>query len=104
MRAVTKVKRTVAEANQRLKTKVTTPIADNYRAELDATPKLKSERTTYFQGLIGVLRWIVDLGRLDIMVAVAMLSNHLMAPRQDHLKQCFHIFAFLNTHKFDNRI
>jgi hypothetical protein len=47
-RAVTEVKRTLAEVDQRLKTKVTTPIADKYHAELDATPELDSERTTYF--------------------------------------------------------
>jgi hypothetical protein len=33
------------------------------------------------------------------MVAVAMLSSHLMAPRQGHLEQCFHIFAYLDTHE-----
>jgi hypothetical protein len=66
-RAVTKVKQMLAEVDQCPKTKVTTPIADKYCAELDATPELDSARITYFQDLIGVLRWIVELGRLDIM-------------------------------------
>jgi hypothetical protein len=78
---VTEVKVVLAEVNQRLRTKVTTPMSDKYRVELDATPELDAESITYFQGLIGVLRWIVELGRIDIMVAVAMLSSHLMAPR-----------------------
>jgi hypothetical protein len=82
-----------------LKTKVTAPIGDKYRAELDATPELDSERLTYFQGLIGILRWIVELGRIHIMVAVSMLSSHLMAPREGHLEQCFHIFAYLDAHE-----
>jgi hypothetical protein len=89
----------IYQVDQQFKTKVTTPIADKYCAELDATPELDCERTTYFQGLIGVLRWIVELGRLDIMVAVAMLSSHLMVPRQGHLEQCFHIFANLDTNE-----
>jgi hypothetical protein len=55
-RAVTEVKRTLVEVNKQLKTKVTTPIADKYHAELDATPELDSEHTTYFQGLNCVLR------------------------------------------------
>jgi hypothetical protein len=54
-RVVTEVKQTLAEDNQRLKTKVTTPIADKYCAELDATLEIDSERTTNFQALIGVL-------------------------------------------------
>jgi hypothetical protein len=98
-RAVTEVKRMSAEVDQQLKTKVTTPIADKYCAELDATPELDSESTMYFQGLIGVLRWIVELGQLDVMVAVAMLSSNLMAPRQGHLEQCLHIFAYLDIHE-----
>jgi hypothetical protein len=98
-RAVTEVKRTLAEVDQRLKTKVTAPIGDKYRAELDTTPELDSERLTYFQGLIGILRWIVELGRINIMVAVSMLSSHLMAPREGHLEQCFHIFAYLDAHE-----
>ena len=98
-RALTEVKRTLDEVGQRLKTKVTTPMSDKYRAELDASAELDTERITYFQGLIGVLRWIVELGRIDIMVAVSMLSSHLMAPREGHLEQCFHIFAYLDSHQ-----
>jgi hypothetical protein len=28
-----------------------------------------------------------------------MLSSHLMAPRQGHLEQCFHIFSYLDPHE-----
>jgi hypothetical protein len=98
-RAVTEVKRTLNEVGQRLKTKVATPMSDSYRAEIDTSDELDAQRITYFQGLIGVLRWIVELGRIDIMVAVTMLSSHLMAPRQGHLEQCFHIFAYLDCHE-----
>jgi hypothetical protein len=98
-RAVTEVKRTLGEVNQRLKTKVTTPMSDKYRSELDSSVELDTKRITYFQGLIGVLRWIVELGRIYIMVAVSMLSSHLMAPHEGHLEQCFHIFAYLDSHE-----
>jgi hypothetical protein len=98
-RAVTEVKRALGEVNQRLKTKVITPMSDKYRAELDASAELDTERITYFQGLIGVLRWIVELGRINIMVAVSMVSSNLMAPCEGHLEQCFHIFAYLDSHK-----
>jgi hypothetical protein len=46
--------------------------------------------------LIGILRWIVELGRIDITVAVVLLSRFLAAPREGHLEQAFHIFAYLN--------
>jgi hypothetical protein len=46
-RAITEVKRTLAEVDQRLKIKVTAPIGDKYCAELDAIPEPDSERLTY---------------------------------------------------------
>jgi hypothetical protein len=94
-RAIADVISTLEEVGQRLKTKVTTPLSTNYRAELDGTPELDERRATYFQGLIGILRWIVELGRIDIMVGVSMLSRYLAAPREGHLEQAFHIFAYL---------
>jgi hypothetical protein len=40
---------------------------------LDATPELDDSRANYYQGLIGVLRWMIELGSIDIMASVAML-------------------------------
>jgi hypothetical protein len=97
-RAIADVMRTLDEVGQRLKTKVTTPMSNGYRPELDASPELDDRRANYYQGLIGVLRWMVELGRIDIMVSVAMLSRYLAGPREGHLEQVFHIFAYLHAH------
>ena len=64
---------------KQLPTKVTTPLASGYRPELDQSCELNSERLNYFQGLIGVLRWICELGGLDIMMPVSMLSRYLVS-------------------------
>ena len=61
---------------------------------------LSVRQASYFQGLIGVLRWICELGRIDILHDVAVLSRFLAAPREGHLEQCIHIFAFLK--KYDH--
>jgi hypothetical protein len=53
---------------------------------------------TYFQNLIGVLRWAVELGRIDICVAVSILSQYLAQPREGHLNQVFRIFGWLKRH------
>jgi hypothetical protein len=50
----------------------------------------------YYQELIGVLRWAIELGRIDIVMEVLMLSTHLALPREGHLQQIHHIYAFLN--------
>jgi Reverse transcriptase (RNA-dependent DNA polymerase) len=83
---------------KRLPTKVTTPLAGSYRPELDQTTELNAERQNYFQGLIGVLRWICELGRLDILMPVSMLSRYLVAARSGHMDQLFHIFAYLKRY------
>ena len=42
-----------------LPTKSETPIRSTYRPELDVSPELDAEDASYYQSLIGVLRWIV---------------------------------------------
>ena len=97
-RSIADVERALEEIGQRLRSKVTTPLSSSYRPELDATPELDDRRANYYQGLIGVLRWIVELGRIDIMVAVAMLSRYLANPREGHLEEVFHVFAYLKAY------
>jgi hypothetical protein len=64
--------------NSYLPKKVQTPMSHGYRPELDFSLELNSQRTNCFQGLIGVLRWIVEFGCIDIIVPVTMLSRYLV--------------------------
>jgi hypothetical protein len=48
--------------------------------------------------LIGLLRWIVELGRVDVDGEVSMMSSHLALPCVGHLKEIYHIFAYLSAH------
>ncbi len=99
------VKRSIAEVEMELRRrdkvlpkKVASPMSSGYRPELDASPELKTEKATYFQSVIGVLRWIIELGRIDIIVEVGLLSHYLAAPRVGHLEQVYHIFAYLKKY------
>ena len=97
-RAIADVERELTNVGRYLKAKAKTPLMTGYRPELDASPELDARRANYFQGLIGVLRWIVELGRIDILVAVSMLSSYLACPRVGHLEGVFHVFAYLKTY------
>jgi hypothetical protein len=44
------------------------------------------------------MRWIVELGRVDICLEGSMLSSHLVMPREGNLEQVFHIFAHLKKY------
>jgi hypothetical protein len=94
-RAIQEVECKLALDNSYLPKKVQTPLSNGYRPELNFSIELDSQRTNYYQGLIGVLRWIVELGRMDIIVPVTMLSRYLVSPREGHLQQVYHIFAYL---------
>jgi hypothetical protein len=44
----------------------------NCRPELDITPILGPDQANYYQSLIGVLCWVVELGRIDIQIDVSL--------------------------------
>ena len=52
----------------------------------------------YYHSLLGVLQWIVELGRADLTTEVSMMSSHLALPREGHFKEVLHIFAHLKKH------
>jgi hypothetical protein len=56
-----------------------------YKPEFDESPELDSIRANFYQSQIGILRWCVELGRVDIITEVSMLSTHLCVPREGHL-------------------
>ena len=73
------------------------PLSTDYRPELDVTPELGEAEASYYHTVIGILRWIVELGRVDIDVEVSMMSSHLALPREGHLEELYHIFAYLKA-------
>ena len=70
----------------------------SYRPELDVSPELTPQDSAYYQSLIGILWWIVELGRIDICLEVSMMSSHLVMPRKGHLDHVLHIFAYLRKY------
>ena len=95
--AIANVEATLNESGQRLPLKATTTMQANYRPELDTSAELKLDGMHYYQELIGVRRLAIELGRIDTVMEVLMLSAHLVLPREGHLQQVFRIFAFLKN-------
>jgi hypothetical protein len=77
--------------------KAPTPFAKDYRPEMDISPTLGVEDATYYMSQIGVLRWMVELGRVDIITEVSMLASQLASPRDGHLKAVHRVFAYLSN-------
>jgi hypothetical protein len=65
---------------------------------LDASDYCDEELSDYYQQQIGVLRWAVKLGRINITTEVSMLASYTIAPRLGHFQAMLHVFAFLYHH------
>ena len=74
---------------------VETPMSTSYAPEQDVTEELNDRDVTFYQELIGVLRWATEIGRVDILLEVSLLSQYQANPREGHLEQLLHIFGFL---------
>ena len=96
--AVQNVEKHLRERHLQLPAKALTPLPTGYRPETDVSNALDPKDAAHYQSLIGVLRWIVELGRVDICCEVSMMSSHLALPREGHLLRVYHIFAYLKKH------
>ena len=80
---------------RKLAKRATAPFPRDYAPELDMSPVLDSKRANYYQSLMGVLQWMVEIGRVDMVTEVSMMASQLAMPREEHLECLFHMFAYL---------
>ena len=45
--------------------------------------------------MFGILRWAVEIGRVDILLEVSLLSSHFALQIIRHLQAVYHIFGYL---------
>jgi hypothetical protein len=84
--------------DSKMKKKASAPFEATYRDEIDESPVLGPEMANYFQSHIGIFCWCVELGRIDIITEVSMLSTFLCMSREGHLDAVHHLFAYLSLH------
>ena len=58
------------------------PFVMEYDSELDVSPELETDVASYFQSIIGKLRWMTVLGMIDIIINVSLLLSHIVLPRK----------------------
>ena len=83
---------------QILSSRYNTPMDVNYKPEMDITPLLPVRLITKYQSYIGILRWAVELGRIDILYEVSRLSSFNAQPREGHFKAVLRVFSYLKKH------
>jgi len=72
---VKNVEESLNKKGLRLKSKCDLPIRHDYKPEMDCTAELKADGLQWYQEMVGSLRWAVELGRVDILLEVALVSN-----------------------------
>lgn len=96
--AVGIVERHLKERNMCLSRDTHAPMKSGYRPELDDTELLKDDDASHFASMIGMLRWIVEMGRIDVAVEVSMLSSYVVSPRHGHYQEAMRVFSYLKIH------
>ena len=71
------------------------PFPLGYEPCMDVSQWLSPDKASYFHTIIVVMRWKVDLRRIDIAVEVSQLSSFLPIPRQGHLVNALQIMSYL---------
>ncbi|CAJ1931864.1 unnamed protein product, partial [Cylindrotheca closterium] len=84
--------------NLNLKRNVSAALPSGYKPELDNTDFVDAETHTLYMQLIGILRWLVELGRMDVCAEVSMMSSYNAMPRVGHFHAVLHLFGYLETH------
>ncbi len=87
----------------KLPKKCSNPFAADYEPELDESEVLTPVLASWYASLIGMLRWMVEIGRVDIITEVSLMSSYMAMPREGHLDAVLHIFGFLKN-KYNSRM
>jgi hypothetical protein len=75
--AIKNVEHDLEGLNYKLPTWVKTPLSHNYQPELDVSAFLDDDYTRWYQQLIGILCWSIELGRINIHLCIALLAQYL---------------------------
>ncbi len=73
------------------------PFPCNYAPDEDVSPLLEPDVAKFYMQLIGILRWMCELGWIDISTEVSMLSLYSVMPCEEHLETTLHMFSFLKS-------
>ena len=62
------------------------PILQGYRTELYITQEIEADDITFYQEMMGMLKWAIELEQVDIYHEVSILSSYQVVPRRGHLE------------------
>ena len=58
--------------------------SQSYRPELDVSEECDKDQVEFYQSLVGILRWLCEIGRLAILTETSLLSTYLTLNEYNH--------------------
>jgi hypothetical protein len=100
------LKQAIAEVEQRWgnitklfpKQTLDVPIQQGSHPELDTTKFLCDDDTQVYQSYIGILRWAVELDRIDLAHSAGAMARFSAAPHEGHLFIVIRMFVYCKKH------
>jgi hypothetical protein len=86
------------EEGKDLKTTAKQPLPTSYKPETNVSQELHGDGISRFLQLIGMLRWAIELGCINIDLEVAMMAPYSASPRVGHIEALYNIFSYLMMH------
>ena len=97
--------RILSEIGMDVKGRGTHPFSNlNYRPELDTSFFCNENQIRVYQQLLGMFRWMIELGRMDILFETTLLASYLASPRVGHLAQAVNMVSYIKKHQKSNII
>ena len=93
--AIENVEARLAKSDLRLPSWCDTLMIISYHLRKDITREMNVRGLHTYQELIVILSWAIEIGRIDILLEVSLLSSHLALPRIGHLQAVYRIFGYL---------
>ena len=75
----------------------------NYDPYTDVSTVYTANKASYFQSLIRITRWMVEIGHINIATDISLLSSHLVMPREGHIEAAIHVMSYLHL-KHNSRL
>ena len=69
------------------------PFKMDFDPDLDTSPELGPGTASYHLTFIVILRWLIKLGRINIITKVSLLSFYIALPREGHLEAAVHVMT-----------
>jgi hypothetical protein len=98
--AVTKYLTNLGNTRWSMPKKAANPFPGDYEPELDTTPTPNPELSLWYASLIEMLRWMGEIGQVDIITEVSKMASHMASPWEGHLDALMHILGFLRINHY----